>query len=83
MKPSNFGHIISRGQEAYPVSLKQSRLVKMIVADEEVVWISKHIIDRGLAFSMTIPHSRYWGPQATRCNRKQNTFQLESCFTDH
>ena len=31
MKPSNFGHMISRGKEAYPVSLKQSRLVKMIV----------------------------------------------------
>ena len=31
MKPSNFGHMISHGQEAYPVSLKQSRLVKMIV----------------------------------------------------
>ena len=33
MKPSNFGHMISRGQEAYPVSRKQSRLVKMIVFD--------------------------------------------------
>ena len=31
MKPSNFGHMISRGKEAYPVSLKQSRLVKVIV----------------------------------------------------
>ena len=30
IKPSNFGHMISHGQEAYPVSLKQSRLVKMI-----------------------------------------------------
>ena len=31
MKPSNCGHMISRGQEAYPISLEQSRLVKMIV----------------------------------------------------
>ena len=30
IKPSNFGHMISRGQEAFPLSLKQSRLVKMI-----------------------------------------------------
>ena len=34
MKPSNFGHMISHGQEAYPVSLKQSRLVKMVVFEE-------------------------------------------------
>ena len=31
MKPLNFGHMISHGQEAYLVSLKQNRLVKMIV----------------------------------------------------
>ena len=32
MKPSNFGHMISCGQEAYPISLRQSRLIKMIVS---------------------------------------------------
>ena len=30
MKPSNLGHMTSRGKEAYLVSPKQSRLVKMI-----------------------------------------------------
>ena len=30
-KPSNFSHIISCGQEAYPISFKQSRLLKMTV----------------------------------------------------
>ena len=34
MKPSNFGHTISHRQEVYPVSLKQNRLVKMIVFEE-------------------------------------------------
>ena len=31
MKPSNFGHMISRGQKASPASLKQSRFVKVTV----------------------------------------------------
>ena len=31
-KPSNLGHMKSHGQETYPVSLKPSRLVKMIVS---------------------------------------------------
>ena len=31
MKPSNLGHMISHGQEAYLVSLKRRRLVKIIV----------------------------------------------------
>ena len=30
-KLSNFGHMISCGQEAYPINLKESRLLKMIV----------------------------------------------------
>ena len=32
MKPVNFGHMITRDQKAYPVNLKQSRLVEMIVS---------------------------------------------------
>ena len=35
MKPSNFGHMISHGQEAYPVSLKQSKLLKMTVLERK------------------------------------------------
>ena len=31
MKHSNFGHMVLHGQETYHVSLKQSRLAKMIV----------------------------------------------------
>ena len=32
MKLTNFGHVISHGQEAYPISLRHSKLVKMIVS---------------------------------------------------
>ena len=35
MKPSKFGHMISNGKDAYPVSLKQSRLVKVIVYQQD------------------------------------------------
>ena len=34
MEPSIFSHMISHGQKAYCVSLKQSRLVKMVVMDQ-------------------------------------------------
>ena len=36
-KPSHFGHMISRSQESYPVSLKKSRLLKMRVNPFEVL----------------------------------------------
>ena len=36
IKLSNFGHMISRGLEVYPVSLKQGGLVKTIVASLRV-----------------------------------------------
>ena len=36
IKPPNLGHMISRGQEVYPISLKQRTLVKMIILQVNV-----------------------------------------------
>ena len=44
MEPSNFSHVISGGQEAYPVSLRQRRLVKMVVKCGDRVGATKLII---------------------------------------
>ena len=40
IKLSNFGHMISRVEEAYPVSLKRKRLVKIIAFEEKAVFCS-------------------------------------------
>ena len=45
MKPSNFSHMISHGQEAYPVSLKRSRLEKMIVFEERNCILQFYIVN--------------------------------------